>query len=94
MNSYRGRACVGRSLTESLNKDRLEGENYLLANGHGAQVDSLSSLSQNEFLVVVDLMKGRNSDSKIHFACPLDSLPEQLIKQGVFFIETTKKGSL
>ncbi|CCN84726.1 ATP-dependent RNA helicase hrpB [Vibrio nigripulchritudo SFn27] len=87
--------CLCWAFPDRIAKQRSAGgENYLLANGHGAQVDLLSSLSQNEFLVVVDLMKGRNSDSKIHFACPLDSLPEHLIKQGVFVYWDDQKGEL
>lgn len=71
-----------------------ESENYLLANGHGAQVDSLSSLVKSEYLVVVDLMKSHRSDSQVYLACPLDVVPKNRVNQATYVYWDDKNGEL
>ncbi|MBD1555560.1 ATP-dependent helicase HrpB [Vibrio sp. S9_S30] len=73
---------------------RMGSEHYLLANGHGAQVDSLSSLQKSEYLVVVDLMKSHRSDSQIYLACPLDVVPKHKVNQVTYVYWDDKKGEL
>ncbi len=88
-------ACLCWAYPDRIAKQRkCESEHYLLANGHGAQVDSLSSLLKSEFLVVVDLMKSHRSDSQIHLACPLNNLPEDQIERIVCVYWDDKKGEL
>ncbi len=47
---------------------------FQLANGHGAQIDEIEQLAQNDYLVVVDLLKGSQSRSYIFLAAPLSKL--------------------
>ena len=83
---YPDRIAKKRVLTgaSSANKSMTEWENYLLANGKGAQLKSLDKLSQAEWLVVADLdgasqsalpssFKGSAANGRIFLAAELSA---------------------
>lgn len=45
---------------------------YVLANGHGAEVRIEESLSDEEYLIAVDLMRSSSNASQVHLAVALD----------------------
>ncbi|MGC9491610.1 ATP-dependent helicase HrpB [Vibrio genomosp. F10] len=45
---------------------------FVLANGHGAEVDQAHSLSDSEYLVAIDLMRSQHNSSRIFLAVELD----------------------
>ncbi|MBW3694163.1 ATP-dependent helicase HrpB [Vibrio sp. T187] len=51
---------------------RLNSGQYLLANGHGAEVRDDDPLAGHEYLIAVDLMRSRNNTSQVFLATALD----------------------
>ncbi|MCK6262368.1 ATP-dependent helicase HrpB [Vibrio sp. ZSDE26] len=45
---------------------------FILSNGHGAEIDASHSLSDAEYMVVIDLMRGQTNASRIFLAAKLD----------------------
>lgn len=69
---------------------------YLLANGHGAQIDDSQRLAASDYLVVIDLMRHHHDASQIFLACELtlSDLPEELQSSIDYVDWDDKKGRL
>ncbi|SON48253.1 ATP-dependent helicase HrpB [Vibrio tapetis] len=73
-----------------------QGGQYLLANGHGAQIDDSQRLAASDYLVVTDLMRHHHDASQIFLACELthSDLPEELQSSIDYVDWDDKKGRL
>ncbi len=69
---------------------------YLLANGHGAQIDDSQRLAASDYIVVIDLMRHHQDASQIFLACELtiSDLPEEITNSIDYVDWDDKKGRL
>jgi len=69
---------------------------FLLANGHGAQLDGVERLANSDYLVVIDLMRHSQQASQIFLAAEIDlsQLPSGLLEFCEYVDWDDKKGRL
>lgn len=69
---------------------------FLLANGHGAQLDGVERLAASDHLVVIDLMRHSQQASQIFLAAEIDlsQLPNGLVESSEYVDWDDKKGRL